>query len=70
MNRYAFLIMFPLVLSACGGDKAATEASTETAAASADYERGPNRGRMLRDGDFALEITVYETNTPPHLAPI
>jgi hypothetical protein len=21
---------------------------------------------MLRDGDFALEITVYETNTPPH----
>ena len=21
---------------------------------------------MLRDGDFALEVTVYETNTPPH----
>nr|WP_300975717.1 hypothetical protein [Yoonia sp.] len=34
--------------------------------ATEDYERGPNNGRLLRDGDFALEVTIYETNAPPH----
>jgi membrane fusion protein, heavy metal efflux system len=34
--------------------------------ANEDYERGPNNGRLLRDGDFALEVTIYETNVPPH----
>lgn len=31
----------------------------------ADFERGPHRGRMLRDGDFALEITIFEEGVPP-----
>ena len=35
------------------------------AAAEEDYERGPHNGRMLRDGDFALEITIFETGVPP-----
>jgi len=35
------------------------------AAVSADYERGPHRGRMLRDGDFAIEVTIFETGVPP-----
>ncbi|MCY0603985.1 HlyD family secretion protein, partial [Klebsiella pneumoniae] len=34
--------------------------------ANEDYERGPNNGRLLRDGDFALEVTIFETNAPPH----
>ena len=34
-------------------------------AAEEDYERGPHNGRMLRDGDFALEITIFETGVPP-----
>lgn len=29
------------------------------------FERGPNGGRMLRDGDFAIEVTIYETGVPP-----
>lgn len=33
--------------------------------ASAEYERGPHGGRMLRDGDFALEVTIYEPDIPP-----
>jgi membrane fusion protein, heavy metal efflux system len=33
--------------------------------AAADYERGPHRGRMLRKGDFALEVTIFETGVPP-----
>ena len=35
------------------------------AAAAADYERGPHGGRMLRDGDFAVEVTIYEPDIPP-----
>jgi membrane fusion protein, heavy metal efflux system len=35
------------------------------AAAAPEYERGPHRGRMLRDGDFAIEVTIYEPEIPP-----
>jgi cobalt-zinc-cadmium efflux system membrane fusion protein len=35
------------------------------AAATAEFERGPHRGRMLRDGEFALEITIFEDGVPP-----
>lgn len=31
----------------------------------ADFERGPHRGRILRDGDFAVEITIFEEGVPP-----
>ena len=30
-----------------------------------EFERGPHRGRMLRDGDFALEVTIFEDGVPP-----
>lgn len=62
------LIASPVLLSACG-----PTADTESAAeeAEADYERGPHNGRMLRDGDFALEITIAEEGVPPefHIYP-
>ena len=29
------------------------------------FERGPHRGRMLRDGEFAIEVTIFETGVPP-----
>ena len=42
-----------------GGDEhGASEAAPE-------YERGPHGGRLLRDGDFAIEATIYETGVPP-----
>jgi len=28
-------------------------------------EKGPHRGRMLRDDDFALELSIFETGVPP-----
>ena len=34
-------------------------------AATDEFERGPHRGRMLRDGDLALEITIFEDGVPP-----
>lgn len=27
--------------------------------------RGPNGGRLFRDGDFAIELTIYERGVPP-----
>ena len=54
------------LLAACGGpDPAPESAENHGAAAAADYERGPHRGRMLRDGDFAIEVTIFESGVPP-----
>lgn len=33
----------------------------------AEAARGPHGGRLLRDGDFAVEITIFETGVPPEL---
>jgi cobalt-zinc-cadmium efflux system membrane fusion protein len=33
--------------------------------AAGEYERGPHRGRMLRDGDFAVEMTIFEDGQEP-----
>ena len=30
-----------------------------------EFTRGPHRGRLLSDGDFAIEITIFETGVPP-----
>ena len=48
-------------LSACGGASAPTEAEVATG----DYAKGPHNGRLLMDGDFALEMTIFEDGVPP-----
>ncbi|SCW90864.1 membrane fusion protein, cobalt-zinc-cadmium efflux system [Sphingobium faniae] len=53
------------LLAGCGESPATKEAAEPTAAAAGDYERGPHRGRMLRDGDFAVEITIFEDGADP-----
>jgi cobalt-zinc-cadmium efflux system membrane fusion protein len=30
-----------------------------------EFERGPHGGRLLEDGDFALEMTIFEDGQPP-----
>jgi cobalt-zinc-cadmium efflux system membrane fusion protein len=57
-----FLMAF-LALAACGQRE--PEASAEHGAAAAAFERGPHRGRMLRDGNFALELQIFEDGVPP-----
>lgn len=57
-------LAFVLFLPGC--DQAATpEVGHDSEAASTDFERGPHRGRMLRDGDFAVEMTIFEDGVPP-----
>ncbi len=52
------------LLAACGQAPATGEGG-HGAAASGEFERGPHRGRMLRSGDLAVEITIFETGVPP-----
>ncbi|MES2473159.1 MAG: HlyD family efflux transporter periplasmic adaptor subunit [Pseudomonadota bacterium] len=54
------LVCASLLLAACKEEKPQT-----TEQGMSDYERGPHRGRMLRDGDFAVEVTIFETGVEP-----
>ena len=51
------------LLTGCGDS--GTENKESQATAAGEYERGPHRGRMLRDGDFALEVTIFEDGVDP-----
>lgn len=62
----SMLAAFALGLSACGGgNEKDEEHGDEHGEAEAEFERGPHNGRLLRDGDFAVEITIFETGVEP-----
>ncbi|OYW37140.1 MAG: HlyD family secretion protein [Brevundimonas sp. 12-68-7] len=73
MNRYSTarrglagpLLTLALAVAGCGEGAPEKLSPEAAAAAAADYERGPHNGRMLRDGDFALEITIFEEGPEP-----
>lgn len=52
------------LLSGCG-QPASPEAEHGSEAAAEEFERGPHRGRMLRDGDLAVEVTIFEDGVEP-----
>lgn len=56
-----------LLMTLAGACSQAEPPSSESHgdAVAEDYERGPQRGRMLRDGDFAVEITIFEDGVDP-----
>lgn len=64
MRLLPLALLVALPLGACG-DKTESAKSEHEAPTAGDYERGPHNGRMLRDGDFALEMTVFEDGVPP-----
>ncbi len=53
-----------LFLSACG-DSTDSAATTDIDDGTLTDERGPNNGRLLRSGDFVLELAIFETGVPP-----
>lgn len=67
INR-PYLWVVPLLtlvpLASCSDGPSSAE-DAEAKVAVGEYERGPHRGRMLRDGDFALEITIFEDGVDP-----
>ena len=56
----ALLMIVPL--AGCGGG---AETLPAEAGEAGEPEKGPNRGRMLRDGNFAVEMTIFEDGVPP-----
>lgn len=55
-----------VLLVACGrGEPAGEKESEAHGAAAEEFERGPHRGRLLRDGNFALELQIFEEGVPP-----
>lgn len=63
--RLLLAFALALLLAACGNGGSDQPAEGEAAVAAGDYERGPHNGRILRDGDFAIEVTIFETGVPP-----
>ncbi len=62
------LVALLLGLNGCGG--ASSERVDPTQAGLSDMAdaapaKGPHNGRMLVDGDFALELAIFETGVPP-----
>lgn len=39
--------------------------AVETEVKEAEPEKGEHRGRLLKDGDFVLELAIFETGVPP-----
>ncbi|MDH4384861.1 MAG: efflux RND transporter periplasmic adaptor subunit [Caulobacter sp.] len=48
-------------LAACSASPGEKKAEVEAG----EYERGPHGGRLLRDGDFALEVKIFEEGPEP-----
>lgn len=62
--RAAAAALFLIGIAGLAGCSDAPSAETAEAKAG-EYERGPHNGRMLRDGDFALEVTIFEEGPEP-----
>lgn len=64
-RRIAAVAVAAMAALAGCGEPSGGATPGEHGAAKEDFERGPHRGRMLRSGNFALEITIFETGVPP-----
>lgn len=70
MNRLTkiTLLLFALATAGCGrvdDTQDALGSDGHGGTAEAEPAKGPHRGRMLTDGDFAIELAIFETGVPP-----
>ncbi len=64
MTRYLLLtLLLAATLSGCGESQA--PATEHDAHAEVAPQKGPHNGRMLVDGDFSLELAIFESGVPP-----
>lgn len=61
----SLLFTISLIVIGCGGLFEYAHASETPDATAAQPEKGPHRGRLLKDGDFVLELAIFETGVPP-----
>ncbi len=67
MRRHIILFLALAAIAGCGERPAKPDAehAEATGGAARAFERGPHGGRLLRDGDFAVEVTIFEEGVPP-----
>ncbi|MDP3517399.1 MAG: efflux RND transporter periplasmic adaptor subunit [Pseudohongiella sp.] len=58
-------LIFALMLSACGGSTDGEVIPAVVDDGTLTDQRGPNNGRLLRSGNFVLELAIFETGVPP-----
>lgn len=68
--RFLFPVVALMAAGAALGCNSAGRDATEHAHGThehqeEDFERGPHRGRLLVDGDFKLELSIFEDGVPP-----
>lgn len=61
------VVLGALMLTACGGPSRDTPAGGENGheQAAAQPPKGPNGGRLMSDGPFAIELAIFESGVPP-----
>jgi len=67
-NFFVFVSALAIAVAGCTGVDDVQEAQGVDGhgrAAEAEPVKGPHRGRMLVDGDFAIELAIFETGVPP-----
>lgn len=62
--KMAALLLVPTMFAGCSETPPA-EDQGDHGAKEAEEARGPHRGRMLRDGNFAVEVTIFEDGVDP-----
>jgi len=70
INKITYALMIVIIgvlLNGCG-DNSGEHAHTTTGhgdEGEAEVEKGPHNGRLLKSGDFTLELSIFETGVPP-----
>jgi cobalt-zinc-cadmium efflux system membrane fusion protein len=68
LTHLLYIAMLSILLTACSDGSLETDTTAKDshgAEAEPEPEKGSHRGRLLRDGDFALELSIFETGVPP-----
>jgi cobalt-zinc-cadmium efflux system membrane fusion protein len=65
-----WIICLSVMLVACSGGNPELDSATKVGhgvEAEPEPEKGLHRGRLLKDGDFTLELSIFETGVPPEI---
>ena len=62
---WTLVALLGLTLAACGRSETPAAESEHGPAAAQEAAKGPHNGRLLADGDFVVELAIFEDGVPP-----